>query len=173
MLVAGGGPGGYFTALECWRKGHDVELLEKNESNSPIGMFGRALLSNPGPGVLIKGDIVFLSPSGWSTLKSYPSMLKLYRECSWDCFTTYRRLNGELVVPPMDFEWNKPNVPQHAAWPLRVRAMVSRAGMTSMFYDQCTRLGIRIIFGINVVDCIEDAVEKTATAITEDQSVCR
>ena len=81
VLIVGGGPGGYFTALECWRKGHDVKLLEKNDSNLPIGMFGRALLSNPGTNVFIKGDIVFLSPSGWSTLKNYTSMLKLYREC--------------------------------------------------------------------------------------------
>ncbi|KAJ5504132.1 hypothetical protein N7463_007006 [Penicillium fimorum] len=152
VLVVGGGPGGYFTALECWRKGHDVELLEKNGANSPIG------------------DIVFLSPSGWSTLKNYPSMLKPYQECSWDCFTTYRQLNGELVAPPLDFEWNRPNISQHAAWPLRVQAMVSRAGMTSMFYDQCTRLGIRVTFGANVVDYIEDTVEKTATVITEDGS---
>lgn len=37
VLVVGGGPGGYLTAIECWRKGHDVELVEKNSSNSPIG----------------------------------------------------------------------------------------------------------------------------------------
>jgi NADPH-dependent 2,4-dienoyl-CoA reductase/sulfur reductase-like enzyme len=39
VVIVGGGPGGYHTALECWRKGHDVELLEKNEANTPIGMW--------------------------------------------------------------------------------------------------------------------------------------
>lgn len=39
VIVVGGGPGGYLAALECWRKGHDVELVEKNDSNSPIGMY--------------------------------------------------------------------------------------------------------------------------------------
>ncbi|GKT67142.1 hypothetical protein ColTof3_14481 [Colletotrichum tofieldiae] len=36
VLVVGGGPGGYFTALECWRKGYNVRVLEKNTGNFPI-----------------------------------------------------------------------------------------------------------------------------------------
>lgn len=38
VLVVGGGIAGYTTALECWRKGHTVHLLERNDDNSPIGM---------------------------------------------------------------------------------------------------------------------------------------
>lgn len=42
VLVVGGGIAGYTTALECWRKGHTVQLLERNDDNSPIGMFPRS-----------------------------------------------------------------------------------------------------------------------------------
>ncbi|KAJ5192410.1 hypothetical protein N7449_008552 [Penicillium cf. viridicatum] len=150
VIVVGGGPGGYFAALECWRKGHDVELVEKNDSNSPIG------------------DVVFLSPSGLSTLKFYPRMIEAYQQHSWDCITTYRHLSGDLVAPPIEFEWNRPEVQQHAAWPLRIRTMVSRAGLASTFYDQCNRLGIPIRFGVNIVDYAENAASKTATAIAKD-----
>lgn len=38
VVVAGGGPCGYLTALECWRKGHNVAVVEKNTENSTIGM---------------------------------------------------------------------------------------------------------------------------------------
>lgn len=37
VLVVGGGPAGLLTALECWKKGHDVEVVEKNSKNSTIG----------------------------------------------------------------------------------------------------------------------------------------
>jgi hypothetical protein len=39
VLVVSGGPGGYLTALECWRKGHSVELVETLSTNSPTGMY--------------------------------------------------------------------------------------------------------------------------------------
>lgn len=95
-------------------------------------------------------------------------MLEQYQKCTWDCITTYRKLNGELVAPPAEFEWNRRDVPQHAAWPLRVRAMISRRGMVDMFYDQCIRFGIPVRFGVNIVDYEENAAEKTATAIASD-----
>lgn len=37
VLIVGGGPGGCLTALECWRKGHEVQVLEKSLANSPSG----------------------------------------------------------------------------------------------------------------------------------------
>ena len=38
VLVVGAGPGGLFTALECWRKGHSVQILEKTTEPSSIGI---------------------------------------------------------------------------------------------------------------------------------------
>lgn len=37
VLIVGGGPAGLLTALECWKEGHDVEVVEKNSKNSTIG----------------------------------------------------------------------------------------------------------------------------------------
>ena len=40
VLVAGGGPAGLMTALECWRKGHNVVgILEKSPSPVFAGSF--------------------------------------------------------------------------------------------------------------------------------------
>jgi 2-polyprenyl-6-methoxyphenol hydroxylase-like FAD-dependent oxidoreductase len=32
VLVVGAGPAGVFAALECWRKGHNVRVIERNAS---------------------------------------------------------------------------------------------------------------------------------------------
>ena len=37
VLIVGAGPGGLLAALECWRKGHDVEIIEKASHLTSIG----------------------------------------------------------------------------------------------------------------------------------------
>ncbi|KAK1624454.1 hypothetical protein BDP81DRAFT_464608 [Colletotrichum phormii] len=150
VLIVVGGPAGLLTALECWKKGHDVEVVEKNSKNSTIG------------------DVIFIGSSALATFKDYPSMLEEYHRQSWDAFCSYRRLDGEEVCPPQEFEYNRDDVQPHVAWPLRIRTMVSRPGMSIMFYEQCMRLGIPVKFGVNVVDYVENAAEGTATAVTAD-----
>ena len=38
VIVIGSGVGGLCAALECWRKGCDVQVLERSEKLSPLGM---------------------------------------------------------------------------------------------------------------------------------------
>ena len=37
VIIVGAGNGGLNAALECWRKGCEVVVLEKNDSLSPLG----------------------------------------------------------------------------------------------------------------------------------------
>lgn len=37
VVIVGGGVGGLGAALECWRKGCEVIVLEKTDKPSPIG----------------------------------------------------------------------------------------------------------------------------------------
>ena len=37
MLIVGGGIGGLMCALECWRKGHQVRVLERSKWEQLIG----------------------------------------------------------------------------------------------------------------------------------------
>lgn len=39
VIVVGSGPGGLLAAIECWRKGHEVEVLEKSPEFSSIGVY--------------------------------------------------------------------------------------------------------------------------------------
>ncbi|KIL86171.1 hypothetical protein FAVG1_10567 [Fusarium avenaceum] len=150
VLVVGGGPGGYLTALECWRKGHHVELVEKLSANS------------------LTGDAFLLNPSGVCFLKHYPALAEEYKKWTWDLAISISRLDGTPIVPSFDFEWNRTGVPEHAAWPLRVRTMMARTGLATMLYDQCQRLGIKVTFGVSVVDYLENVTEGTATAVADD-----
>ncbi|TDZ20003.1 FAD-dependent monooxygenase mdpD [Colletotrichum orbiculare MAFF 240422] len=150
VLIVGGGPAGYLAAIECWRKGHTVRVLEKGTGNSAIG------------------DVLFIGPSALTTLKNYPTMLKDYHRYSWDDFCTFRRMDGSLIIPPQEFEYNRDDVPRHAAWPLRVRTMLSRPGLTEMLYQQCVRLGISVTFGVNIIEYIENAKDGSATAVASD-----
>ncbi|KAI0897021.1 hypothetical protein F4806DRAFT_495528 [Annulohypoxylon nitens] len=150
ILIVGGGPGGCLTALECWRKGHEVQVLEKSLANSP------------------SGDTFVIGPSALASLKNYPTMLKEYHGCSWDSYSSFRRTDGQLVAPLSEFESNRPEAPEHAAYPLRIRSLVSRAGLNTILHNQCRRLGIPITFGISIVDYTENDAERTATAIDEE-----
>jgi NADPH-dependent 2,4-dienoyl-CoA reductase/sulfur reductase-like enzyme len=41
VLVVGAGVGGLMSALECWRKGHDVRVIERTPSLSTAGKLHR------------------------------------------------------------------------------------------------------------------------------------
>lgn len=37
ILIVGAGPAGLFAALECWRKGHDVRVIERSSEPTTAG----------------------------------------------------------------------------------------------------------------------------------------
>ncbi|KXH68313.1 hypothetical protein CSAL01_01777 [Colletotrichum salicis] len=63
-------------------------------------------------------------------------MLEKYHRQSWDAFCSYRRLDGEEVCPPQDFEYNRDDVQPHVAWLLRIRTMVSRPVKNKNLYEK-------------------------------------
>lgn len=40
VVIVGGGISGLFAALECWRKGHDVQVVERGSNISEAGKRG-------------------------------------------------------------------------------------------------------------------------------------
>ncbi|KAI0381983.1 FAD/NAD(P)-binding domain-containing protein [Hypomontagnella monticulosa] len=149
-LVVGAGVAGLMTALECWRKGIDVEVVEKVDQ------------------ILIVGDIFAIGPSALTTLRYYPSLLKDYDEIAHDAIIHYAARDGNLTMPPMEFEWNREGVAPSSAYPLRAKALFSRPDFTLMLYRQCQRLGIPFTFGVAVDRYEEDTEKGNATAIAQD-----
>ncbi|KAI1442024.1 hypothetical protein F5Y02DRAFT_410424 [Annulohypoxylon stygium] len=148
VIVVGSGPGGLLAAIECWRKGHEVEVLEKSPEFSSIG------------------DIVGVGPSAWSCLRHYPGMLKEYAETGIDALMTPCHLDGQPALEPFEMEFNRPGAAEHAAYPVRAVGVSGRADLARMFLNQCKRLGIPVTYGVSIVD-YEDG-NGTGVAISED-----
>lgn len=117
----------------------------------------------------LQGDMIVLGPSAVVTFTHYPWILEQVNETAVDTLVTYRNLHdNKLVAPPEELEFNRAGVPEHAAWPLRVRSCYRRAALASIFYNQAKRLGIEITFGVHIVDYEEDESQGTGSAIAED-----
>ncbi|KAJ5617337.1 monooxygenase [Penicillium hordei] len=142
--------GEMMAAIECWRKGHEVKIIEKGSDLSEAG------------------DIVAIGPSAWSNLQKYPSMLEEWHRISIDPHTAFFYLNGELAVRPFEFEYNRPGVAQHVAYPLRVRSVFARSHLARMLYNQCERLSIPITWDVDIVAYQEDVASGVGITVSED-----
>ncbi|KAI1143364.1 FAD/NAD(P)-binding domain-containing protein [Hypoxylon sp. FL0543] len=149
-LVVGAGIGGLMVALECWRKGIEVEVVEKADK------------------IPLLGDIFVIGPSALTTFHHYPSMLKEYDEISHDAHLTHTARDGTQIMPWVEFEWNRKGVAQHSAYPLRVKGPVGRLRFAQMLFHQCERLGICVTFGVAVEGYEEDVAKGSATAVAVD-----
>ncbi|KAF6832911.1 FAD binding domain protein [Colletotrichum plurivorum] len=149
-VIVGGGVAGLFAALECWRKGIEVVVLEKAPEPSQYG------------------DVMGIGPSGLSTLSSYPSMLQAYDSISHPAHFAFYRDSGACVVPHVEYEYNQQGVAQHAAFPLYIKSIVRRSQIANIFATQCSRLGIPIHYGVPITSYSEDEHLGLAVTIADD-----
>ncbi|KAI5923147.1 monooxygenase [Camillea tinctor] len=147
-IIVGGGIAGLFVAMECWRKGLDVEVLERDSGLSALG------------------DVVGIGPSAWVTLHRYPTMLQEYNRIGNNSRWRACAADGTTVDLMEEYEYNLPGVAQHAAYPLYVKSVMVRSQLAKMLQDQCHRLGIPINYGVTITQYEEK--EKVATAISTD-----
>ncbi|KAF7162474.1 hypothetical protein CNMCM5623_007765 [Aspergillus felis] len=95
VLIVGAGVGGLMTALECWRKGHNV-----------VGILER----NSGPNY--SGDLIIIQPSAVAVLRHWPEMYREIEDDKVDAPTFYVRHTGEVIYGPSNPTYNDP---EHAA----------------------------------------------------------
>ncbi|KAB8201033.1 hypothetical protein BDV34DRAFT_229750 [Aspergillus parasiticus] len=150
VVIVGGGISGLFAALECWRKGHDVQVLER------------------GANVSDAGDVVGIGPSAWVTLQKYPSMFQEWNQITDDPLWYFCGEDGSAVAPPSEYEYNSEGVAQHASFPLRIKPLLARSALAHMLANQCEKLGIPIMFNVSIVDYEEDTSHGTAIAVSHD-----
>ncbi|TDZ28383.1 FAD-dependent monooxygenase fsr3 [Colletotrichum spinosum] len=150
VVVVGGGISGLFTAVECWRKGHEVVVLEKAGQSSD------------------HGDVFGIGPSGLSTLAKYPSMLEEYNTIGQAAQWRFLYENGTQIAPESEYEYNKEGVAKHAAYPLYIKSIIRRNQLAKMLADQCARFGIPIHFNVSVTAYEENEDLGFATAVADN-----
>lgn len=114
------------------------------------------------------GDILVLGPSAWSTLHKYPSMLQEYNEVAIDAEFTPSHKDGRPVCPPVELEWNREGVANHAAYPIRVNTLIGRMSAANLYLNQCRRLGIPITWNTAIVDYEENTAAGYGVAVASD-----
>lgn len=153
VVVIGGGVGGLGAALECWRKGCDVTVLERAEQPSPIGKSARPPDSAK-PTNMPTGDYFTITPPALSTLTEFPSMYADYHDCVYDCsISMYSPQGDELQVTFP--EWRLPGI-THSAPEVKISFIKRRAVFAQMQLDQLKRLGVPVHFGDKVVSVKEE-----------------
>ncbi|KAI1806444.1 FAD/NAD(P)-binding domain-containing protein [Daldinia bambusicola] len=149
-LVVGAGVAGMMAALECWRKGIDVEIIEKAATNSAFG------------------DGFLIGPSAFTTLHHYSNMLKEYEEISHDAYFSFASRDGTPIVSHQEMEWNREGAAPTGAYPLRIKSLFGRRGFIGMLINQCKRLDIPITYGVTIEKYEEDIGSGNATAVALD-----
>jgi 2-polyprenyl-6-methoxyphenol hydroxylase-like FAD-dependent oxidoreductase len=142
VLIVGAGMGGLTTALECWRKGHNVVgILERNE------------------GPVYSGDIIVMLPSAVSVLRHWPAMQRDMDDEQVDAAVSYETHRGENIYGPTVPSYNDPEHRKERETKGH-RPFVAPAQVRSKFYRmllrQVARLGFTIEYGEVVSSYFED-----------------
>ncbi|KAF2164032.1 hypothetical protein M409DRAFT_68247 [Zasmidium cellare ATCC 36951] len=129
ILISGAGIGGLFTALECWRLGFTVRILE------------RAAFSSA------QGDSVTIGPSALSSLRNWPWLHGRNLEITETPLLYYCNHRGERLSGPIDMD---------AVVASGRVYMHARPRLHEMLLTQLRACGVEVEYGRKVVGYYED-----------------
>lgn len=176
VLIVGGGVAGLMAGLECWRKGHNVRIIEKSSSRLISGMWGFHLiyiivcytLAPESYSNMIIGDGFTIGPSAIRSLQAWPDMAKENELISIEPWMSWHKINGEQISPPEPLRLNplKSSDSQVGETPRIYRH--SRPKMHKMLSDQLERIGIFVEYGKHVIEYYEDENSGKAGAVLDN-----
>ncbi|KAA8642769.1 hypothetical protein EYZ11_002927 [Aspergillus tanneri] len=153
VLIVGAGVGGLMTAMECWRKGHNVvRIVERNEC--PI----------------YTGDSLNIQPSAMSIFRHWPDMCREIETEQYDAMMSYKKHSGEHIYGPSPPSFNDPENKVGRLGP-HVAFIQNRIKFYKMFLRQIAKLGFRIDYGQRVVNYFEDTVTGKGGVVLETGEV--
>lgn len=156
VLVAGAGIGGLTCALECWRKGHNVRVLDRL------------------PGPVWTGDNIQVQPSAILVLRHWPDMGYQVENDHYDVKMHYYRQGEpgeepELIWGPKPPQFNEPDDPlvQNRRGFPSVNCH-SRIKLYKAFLEQAERVGIKVEWNAKVVEFWEDVEQGIGGVLLEN-----
>ncbi|MCJ1405849.1 hypothetical protein MMC11_009079 [Xylographa trunciseda] len=150
VLVVGAGVGGIMTALECWRNGHDVRILER--SSGPVGT----------------GDFFTIGFSAVKAFRNWPQLAKENEELAYDPWIAFYKHTGEMVLPPGPMSWDA-GAAEVKDRPKRIYRH-HRPKVYRMLLAQLERLGVQPEFGQRAIDYYEDSTTGKGGVVLDNGS---
>ncbi|PIA99770.1 hypothetical protein CB0940_02474 [Cercospora beticola] len=140
VLIVGAGPSGLMTALECWRKGHNV-----------VGILERS------KGPVYTGDLVIIAPSAITVFKHWPDMLEDLEADKRESSQYYYKHTGEHILGPTRFTFNEPDVEaeiRRAGNPVPGPNQIRKQFFRTLL-KQVARIGLRVEYDTTVAEYFE------------------
>lgn len=152
VLIVGAGLGGLTCALECWRKGHNVQILDRS------------------PGPIMTGDNVQIQPSAILLLRHWPEMGYQIERDQYDVVMSYYKQTGERIYGPAPPMFNDPeNIVGRRGFP-SVNAH-SRVKLYRAFLEQAERVGLKVEWGKKAVEFWEDSHRGLGGVVLENGEI--
>ena len=133
VVVAGAGIGGLWTALECWRKRHEVRILER------------------APEAQVHGDFLSVNFAAAKAFNSWPIMKAEHEESPHLRFSIFRR-DGTCLKSREDAQSNAADDQASAAKMALQARRTRRAALQGILLRQVSRIGLEVEYGRKVVD---------------------
>ena len=147
VLVSGAGIGGIFAALECWRRGYDVRILERSK------------------GIVTTGDSFTIGYTAVQAFQSWPFLEEENEKIAYSPLVAYCKQNGEIFSGPMDFKEILSDVANAKAKQRIYRH--SRPKFHRMLYEQLGKIGLEVEFDKEVVDYFDDEERQRAGVVLQ------
>ncbi|WPH01967.1 FAD-dependent monooxygenase mdpD [Acrodontium crateriforme] len=149
VLVAGAGIGGLMTALECWRQGCDVRILERTKTT------------------ITTGDSFSIGHTATSYFRYWPQMQKENREIAYRPMMAYHTPTGERIKGPLPFHSILSKKTSNGGEYIEVFRH-SRPKFHAMLLRQLNRIGIQVEYDCPVAEYFEDAETDRADVVLKN-----
>ncbi|KAF2422981.1 FAD/NAD(P)-binding domain-containing protein [Tothia fuscella] len=147
VLISGAGTGGLMTALECWKKGCEVRIIE------------RASVSNT------QGDSYTIGPSAINAVCQWPEMKKDIDRIAYDPLFAMNNVKLETLKGPMKVG----AIIQEGSKAERI-GYYMRPEFQEMLLSQLDKIGVEVEYERPVVDYFEDEKSGQAGVVLQDGS---
>ncbi|KAK6082189.1 FAD binding domain protein [Seiridium cupressi] len=139
VIVVGGGPAGVYAALSCWRKGHNVRIIERSSV------------------ARTQGDFFTIFPQIVNHIQTWPEMVDENEEIAIDPWFSYHKITGERLGGPEPFNWAPRSESQQDGdvTPTRMYRH-HRPKFLQMLISQLGRVGVEMEYENRVVHYYEN-----------------
>lgn len=167
-LVVGAGVAGLLCALELWRQGIDVQIIERSPSRNTSGTYTQnpmvSVTTNepPGDGFSISYNVI-------RSFRNWPYMAKKNEEIAFHPYLAWHNNKGERVTDPIKLEIDDSKDPSTAEeeGPSKQLYRHSRPNFHLMLETQLEMVGIKVQYGKRAIRYIDADLKQGKKAAVE------